>query len=524
MSAAGLNLDTDQIERLWAFHAFLRERNKELNMSRIHNFENIVLKHYVDSILVGGLMQLPSPLLDIGSGPGFPGIPLKIAYPDLHLVLAEGRAKRVEFLRETIARLGLEGIEVYGHKVSVPHNPGADLDITFRGVITRALEEIGATLRRVLPFLPFGGRVLLMKGPDCDAELAEVPAALPEAYRLIDDRAYELPDSPHRRRLVVFERTAAPAPALDSVSVAQDSGRGFEVGVPAERLYSGPIREITSATNSTFKRFASLLTGRGIRKNDQALIAGTKPVAEVLRCRPDLCHGWITSTGDPEPPPARPDGVDLKKPQSESMRSAGSVSGEDRTSSEQDAPSPLVWYRLAPELYRELDVSGTAAPLLLTDLIEIPIWSDIEWPSGCTLFVPFQDPDNVGAVIRTAAAFGVSRVVLLAEAAHPFLPKSQRAAGSALFHVPLLRGPSIRELQTAAAPLLALSAEGRDIADCAFPQRFGLLVGVEGPGLPERFRGAETLSIPMTPGTESLNAAAAAAVALYAWRLAEDVR
>ena len=70
-------------------------------------------------------------------------------------------------------------------------------------------------------------------------------------------------------------------------------------------------------------------------------------------------------------------------------------------------------------------------------------WSDDEpWPDGCTLFVPFQDPENVGAVIRSAAAFGVARVVLLREAAHPFHPRSSRAAGPALFQVPLQVGPA----------------------------------------------------------------------------------
>ena len=83
----------------------------------------------------------------------------------------------------------------------------------------------------------------------------------------------------------------------------------------------------------------------------------------------------------------------------------------------------------------------------------MPDWSDdAPWPDGCTLFIPFQDPENVGAVIRSAAAFGVARVVLLKEAAHPFHPRSSRAAGSALFQVPLYQGPSIRNRSSRKPP------------------------------------------------------------------------
>jgi tRNA G18 (ribose-2'-O)-methylase SpoU len=127
-------------------------------------------------------------------------------------------------------------------------------------------------------------------------------------------------------------------------------------------------------------------------------------------------------------------------------------------------------------------------------------------------------------VIRSAAAFGVARVVLLKEAAHPFHPKAARAAGTALFQVKLEQGPSIRELKSAEIPLLSLSADGPDLGSEPFPERFGLVVGVEGPGLPEHLRSGLTRRIPMEPGVESLNAATAAAVALYAWRQGQTAK
>src|SRR3954468_6535013 len=94
----GLRLSPAQIDRLWAYHGMLRAANAELNLTRIHNFENMVLKHYVDSLLVLRFTDLPSPIVDMGSGPGLPGIPLKIARPDLKFILAEPRGARAEFL------------------------------------------------------------------------------------------------------------------------------------------------------------------------------------------------------------------------------------------------------------------------------------------------------------------------------------------------------------------------------------------------------------------------------------------
>ena len=100
--------------------------------------------------------------------------------------------------------------------------------------------------------------------------------------------------------------------------------------------------------------------------------------------------------------------------------------------------------------------------------------------------MPFQDPENVGTVIRSAAAFGVAQVVLLREAAHPFHPRGGRAAGPALFQVPLRQGPSLEDLRVGKVPLIALDTSGPELSEAPFPDTFGLVVGVEGPGLPRQ--------------------------------------
>src|SRR4051812_42146627 len=152
IKGCGIALTSTQFDSLWAYHRMLRAANAELNLTRIHNFENMVLKHYVDSLLVLKFAELPSPLIDMGSGPGLPGIPLKIARPETQMILAEPRGARAEFLEEVCARLNLERVEVFANKVG----PRSSRKVA--GVITRAVGPIPATLDRVADCLELGGR------------------------------------------------------------------------------------------------------------------------------------------------------------------------------------------------------------------------------------------------------------------------------------------------------------------------------------------------------------------------------
>src|SRR3989339_1955432 len=106
---SGLPLEERQYQLLWQYHRLLRKRNAEYDLTRIYQFDNMVQKHYIDCILVAKLMEwnFPSPILDIGTGPGLPGVPLKIACPDTEFILSEGRHKRVDFLLEVVQTLGL---------------------------------------------------------------------------------------------------------------------------------------------------------------------------------------------------------------------------------------------------------------------------------------------------------------------------------------------------------------------------------------------------------------------------------
>ncbi len=460
--ACGLRLTPVQLGQLWAYHGRLREGNVDLNLTRVRNFENMVLKLYVDSVLPAEMVELPSPLMDLGSGPGMPGIPLKIYRPEIEVVLAEQRGPRVEFLRDAVQRIGLSGVRVVGGRVS------RRFEEPVAGVITRAVEPVAETLERVAGCLAPGGRVIFMKGPECDAEVSEAEAQFGGRYMLERDLPYVIPTTEHRRRLLVYRR-------LDEPLYRRK----------AEAMDRHPVRPIASDQNPRFKELKKLLAGRGVRKSGHALVAGTRQVAEILARHPGACRAWI-GREERDPPPA-------------------------------GSPAHLEWLQLAPELFDLLDESGTRSPLLLVRLPEFRPWRPEEgFAPGCSLLVPFQDPENVGAVVRSAAAFGAAEVILLAECAHPFHPKALRASGGTALEVVFREGPALAELSDD-LPILALSPEGAPLQAAAFPPAFGLLAGMEGPGLPHRWR-RRSLRIPIRPEVESLNAAAAVSVALYEWK------
>ena len=457
-----LILPAETLQRIWAFHQLLRDRNRALDLTRIRGFESMVVRHYVDCAVIPSLLKLPEPLLDIGTGAGFPGVILKILKPDLQIILAESRGKKLAFLDEACRVLELDLVDLFPHKVT----PRSDLAV--RGVITRDLEPVRDTLEKAAGFLPRSGRVICMKGPKVDEEKAEALSTFGPDFQLIDDIDYELGRTGYKRRLLVFERTG---------------GQGFSAGRGGLR-----VKEIASAKNPSFQTWKKLSDGRGIRKHGLALMSGLKQVRETLKDYPAVCRGLI---------------------------------GRGKDDPQVDAPPDLPRYRLRPEIFRDLDAFGAGPPLLL---VEVPIMPKLDpgnLPDGCLLTVPFQDPANVGAVIRSAAAFGVP-VVLLAEAGHPFHPRSLRAAGPAVFRTPLYQGPSIRDLAGLKHPIVALGASGTPIRDIQFPKAFFLAPGVEGPGLPDNLTGALVAAIPMAAGVESLNAAAAAAIAMYEWRHAGD--
>ena len=205
MDKAGLRVTSRQLNHLWIYYNLIESRNPEFDLTRVSGLTGIAVKHFIDCAMVAKLIDLPGSLLDIGTGAGFPGIVLKIMRPFLSLVLAEPRPRRIAFLHEVVRELALDGVVIHERKITVE-----ETDIAVDGAITRALENIPTTLRRVHRIIPVGGSVIFMKGPAVDEELARLNTDHIYDFRCATDIPYVLPTTNHRRRLLVFERVDDP--------------------------------------------------------------------------------------------------------------------------------------------------------------------------------------------------------------------------------------------------------------------------------------------------------------------------
>ena len=195
-----------QLHKFWLYYDLLRQHNASLDLTRIMGIEATVLKHFIDSAIILDWFEPVGPVLDIGSGPGFPGVPLAIMRPGTQFILGESRGKRVGFLEKVVAALELPNTSIFAKSIREDSPLGEENGCPVGDIVTRALETITPTLERVFPFISPGRSVAFMKGPGCDDEIQHAQEMFAPAYKLTGDHQYVLPGTDQGRRLVVFSR------------------------------------------------------------------------------------------------------------------------------------------------------------------------------------------------------------------------------------------------------------------------------------------------------------------------------
>lgn len=194
-------------QKLAEFYHLLMKNQEHQNFTRLLKIKDIAIKHFIDSLIITEMVQIQFPLIDVGTGPGLPGIPLKIRYPNEKILLGEGVQKRVEFLKQVREKLDLKNLDIIGRNI----NPYFVYPV--QSVITRAVEDITNTLRNVMSCLQEGGCVYFMKGPGVDPEMQMAAHEMSEYFKLEKDLAYDIPNTTNKRRLVVYRKIKnAPLP------------------------------------------------------------------------------------------------------------------------------------------------------------------------------------------------------------------------------------------------------------------------------------------------------------------------
>lgn len=184
----GLSLEPEAAERFERYMALLLEWNRRMNLTAITDEDEIVKKHFIDS---ASCLSIPGVRnarrrIDVGTGAGFPGLPLAILDPSGEWVLADALTKRVNFLKTVVETLGLEGVEaIHGRAEELGRNP--IYREAFDLVVSRAVAHLTVLAEYCLPFAALGGLFVAMKGPKAAREVQEAEKAI----RLLGGRLRE---------------------------------------------------------------------------------------------------------------------------------------------------------------------------------------------------------------------------------------------------------------------------------------------------------------------------------------------
>ena len=206
----GLNIDlsTSQIKQFYDYMNLLIEWNKVMNLTGITEPREIIVKHFIDSLTILENIDKNANIIDVGTGAGFPGIPIKIACPETKIVLLDSLTKRISFLDEVIKKLKLKDIEtIHGRAEDIArdkkHREKYDL------AIARAVAPLNILLEYLIPFVKVKGICLCMKGSNTEEEIENSKNAIEVLNgNLLDAKEFYIPNTDIKRNIIEIQKTA----------------------------------------------------------------------------------------------------------------------------------------------------------------------------------------------------------------------------------------------------------------------------------------------------------------------------
>lgn len=206
-NAMGIRLMPAQLDAFQKYLELLLDWNKKMNLTAITEPTEVCIKHFADSLTVLDAVNLDrhAKVLDVGSGAGFPGIPLKIAREDLMLTIIDGQQKRLKFLEEVLKKINLTANLLHGR--AEEYGREKELRVKFDLVTARAVAPLNVLCEYCMPFVKKNGYFVAMKGPGADEELAAAKNAIDVlGCELVEKKEMMLMDG-STRNLLVFQRT-----------------------------------------------------------------------------------------------------------------------------------------------------------------------------------------------------------------------------------------------------------------------------------------------------------------------------
>lgn len=211
LAAKGIELTKRQLEQFDIYYQFLVETNKHLNLTAITEQEEVYLKHFYDSILAGiavpDLQTAPLSICDVGAGAGFPSIPLKIAFPNLKVIIVDSLNKRIKFLNELAAKLELDGVAFFHARAEEFAGKKSPYRESFDVVTARAVARMSVLAEFCLPLVKKGGRFIALKAQKAESELAQAQFAITIlGGKFIEDIELQLPKLGDERHIIVIDK------------------------------------------------------------------------------------------------------------------------------------------------------------------------------------------------------------------------------------------------------------------------------------------------------------------------------
>jgi len=205
----GLSLTPLQVELFQRYYEELVEWNRRVNLTAIVDYEGVQLKHFLDSLTVAPLINESCRLLDIGTGAGFPGLPLKIVFPDIAVTLVDSVHKKAAFLSHLVDRLSLDGVEVIAERAETLAHDERHRE-RYDVAVSRGVADLATLAELTLPFCVVGGLFIAMKKGDIEVEVMAADNAIHAlGGRLREERRVELKELGEDRVLVVVDKIVA---------------------------------------------------------------------------------------------------------------------------------------------------------------------------------------------------------------------------------------------------------------------------------------------------------------------------